>query len=158
MRANNELTAEEFSLKKTELNKERARLKELISDQDDTIENWLDKAEQLFNFAELAKAKFKEGTLKEKGMILSCLGSNLILKDGKLAISLQKPLIYIEEIAKELRTDSERLEPYDFSECYKKTGSLEPAFPMMLHQLELVRTYLSEYKNYYTLNMLLQNN
>lgn len=132
MRANNEITAEEFSDKKIELNKERARLKELLGDQDDSVGNWLDKAEQLFNFAEVAKAKFKNSTLKEKGIILSCLGSNLTLKDGKMAISLQKPLIYIEEMAKEFKENSKRLEPLNFGEYYEKTGSVEPAFPMML--------------------------
>jgi len=132
MRANNEITIEEFSPRKSELNKEKTRLVELLRDQDQQIDDWLEKAEQLFDFAKLAKTKFENSTPKEKGNILYQLGSNLSLLDGKLNISLQKPLIHVENIVNIMNADSTRLEPINFSEHYKKTGSLEPAFPVLL--------------------------
>jgi len=134
MRASNEITQEEFFAKKAELAKERARLQELIKDQDKRIDDWLEKAEKLFIFSERAKSKFqdKETTLKEKGMILSCLGSNLSLLDGKLSISLQEPLTHVEEMAKIMKDKSFRFEPLALGEYKEKTGSCEPAFSMML--------------------------
>jgi len=97
--------------------KERARLQELLKDQNKRIDDWLEKVEQLFNFAEKAQIKFtdKNTSLKEKGMILSCLGSNLTLLNGILSVSLQEPLLYIEEMAKGLKAEIFRFEPLDFA-------------------------------------------
>lgn len=134
MRASNELTQEEFLAKKAELGKERARLQELLKDQDKRVDDWLEKAEQLFVFAEKAQIKFtdKNTSLKEKGMILSCLGSNLTLLDGKLSISLQEPLLRIEEMAKGLRAETFRFEPLNFVQDKKKNEGFSPQISMLL--------------------------
>ncbi len=48
----------------------------------------------IFNFAETAKYRFENGTSEEKRKILSSLGSNLYLKDGKLCVDIEKPLLF----------------------------------------------------------------
>ncbi|MDX9913574.1 MAG: recombinase zinc beta ribbon domain-containing protein [Candidatus Moranbacteria bacterium] len=134
MRASNEITQEEFLAKKAELGKERARLQELLKDQDKRIDDWLEKVEHLFNFAEKAQIKFtdKNTSLREKGMILSCLGSNLTLLNGILSVSLQEPLLHIEEIAKGLKAETFRFEPLNFVQDKKKNEGFSPQISMML--------------------------
>ena len=65
----------------------------------------------MFTFARDARKNFEEGGLEQKREILSALGSNLLLKDKILSISIQKPLILIEEAVKEVKTIHSRLEP-----------------------------------------------
>lgn len=131
MRAGEEISQEEFLEKKVVLMKEKIRLQELLNDTDNRINNWISKAEGLFNFARDAKKRFENGTLEEKRVILSNLGSNLVLKDEKLAILIQKPLILVEEAAKEVKTIHKGLEPVqngkielNFDKIYSKNSLL----------------------------------
>ena len=132
MRASNEITHDEFLAKKAELGKEKAKLQELLKDQNSQVDDWLEKAEQLFNFTELVQEKFKNTALKEKGSILSCLGSNLTLLNGKLNISLQKPLIHIEEMVKIFKDKTFRFEPLNFCENKTKKESINSQISMLL--------------------------
>ena len=111
MRMNDEITQEEFLKKKSDLVKEKSQLQELLNDSDGRINKWVEKAETVFNFARDAKRRFKIGTMEEKREILSALGSNLILKDGKLSILIQKPLILMEKAVEEVKQINQRLEP-----------------------------------------------
>ena len=121
MKMNGEITQEEFLRKKAELEKEKLRLQELLNDTDKRVSDWLEKAEKVFNFALEAKKKFENGTLEEKRLILACLGSNLLLKDKKLIISIEKPLILMEKASEEVKNINQRLEPL-------KNGKNEPKF------------------------------
>jgi len=133
MRMNNEITSEEFSEKKLDLEKEKSQLQELLNDSDKRINKWVEKAETVFNFARDAKRKFETGTMEEKKQILSALGSNLILKDGKLSILIEKPLILMEKAAKEVKRINQRLEPLknpvntkEIEEIYSQSPRLLP--------------------------------
>jgi len=111
MRMSDEITAEEFSKKKLDLVEEKLRLQELLNDSDDRVNKWLQKAETIFDFARDAKRKFETGTLEEKRKILMALGSNLILKDKKLSISMQESLFLIKKAVQEAERVSQELEP-----------------------------------------------
>lgn len=111
MRANGELTEVEFLKRKSELNREKLNLEELMKDTSKRIDDWVERAECLFSFSETAQKRFEEGGLEVKHEILSCLGSNLFLKDGKLSVDLQKPLLLVEKYAEEIQAFHERLEP-----------------------------------------------
>ena len=111
MRANEEIEAEDFNRRKNVLVKEKRRLKELFDDSDKRIDNWIVEAEQLFAFAQIAKFKFNEGTLEDKKAVLSALGSNLLLKERKLFISLKNELILIKKASKKEKEVRNRLEP-----------------------------------------------
>jgi len=131
MRANEEINEEEFLRKKAGLTKEKEKISELMKDNDYQIDNWIEKATELFSFAELARYRFENGTLEEKKTILSALGSNFSLKDGKLLISLQKPLLVLKEAAFEVKQIYDRLEPVkngidkqQLAEIYANTNSL----------------------------------
>jgi len=111
MRANGEITENEFLRRKTGLNEEKFRLEDLLKDTGRRIDNWVERAESLFLFAERARYMFKKGGWEAKRQILSCLGSNLLLEDGKLSVSLQKPLLLMEKYAGGVQALYERLEP-----------------------------------------------
>ncbi|MFC1512414.1 hypothetical protein ACFL4S_00005, partial [bacterium] len=68
-------------------------------------------ADNLFSFAETAKQRFEDGSLETKKTILSCLGSNFILKDNILDITLNPVLEIVGKIAPEVRDLHSRLEP-----------------------------------------------
>lgn len=131
MRAAEEITQEEFLEKKMELMKEKIRLQELLQDTDNRINNWVTKAEKLFNFARDAKESFETGSLEKKREILAYLGSNLILNDGKLSILIEKPLILLEKAAEEVKAIHQGLEPVqngqnelNLAEFYSKNALL----------------------------------
>jgi DNA invertase Pin-like site-specific DNA recombinase/predicted metal-binding protein len=111
MRMNEEIDQQEFLEKKSELLKEKSQLQELLNDTNERVNGWVEKTENMFNFAEKAKARFETGTAEDKRQILSALGSNLLLKDRILSISIEKPLILIEQAASEVRNIHSRLEP-----------------------------------------------
>lgn len=111
MRMNGELTPEEYRLKKEVVMFERQKFEELISDSTNRADTYLDRAEKLFDFAETAKKRFEEGDLETKRQMLSCLGTNLILKVRTLHLETRTPLVYLKEIAPEVRALHKRLEP-----------------------------------------------
>ena len=132
MRAGGEITEEEFTRKKQELEKRKIHIKELLEDTDGRVKNWLDKAEEIFSFAETAKKKFETGTIEDKRQILNNLGSNLFLKDKILSISIEKPLILIEKAAKEVKIIHNRLEPLKSGQNEHKMELLYSQCPSLL--------------------------
>ena len=111
MRAGGEINEEEFTNRKSILAKEKLQLQELLNDTDDRTSKWLDRAEEFFTFARDAKSEFENGDPEMKKKILSELGSNLLLKDKILGISIEKPLLQIEKVASTVQDIHNRLEP-----------------------------------------------
>ena len=131
MRANGELTEDEFKSRKQTLLTEKDRLQALLKDTDKRVENWLEIAERGFNFAEKAAAIFTEakqnGDFGVRKEIFAALGSDLKLKGRKLSIDWDNLLFPIQTMAKEVRAIHARLEPVeniantkDLSEIYSK--------------------------------------
>jgi len=80
------LTDEEYLEQKNELQKTQKKLREQLRDTEDRADKWLDITERMFNFAIYAKQTFEDGDYKTKKEILTSLGSNFILNNGKLEI------------------------------------------------------------------------
>lgn len=116
MRMNEEITPEEFTEKKAEMNREKSRMLALINESDSNADDWIEKAEKLFDFAASARQKFINGSLDDKKEILAALGSNLTLKDQILSISIQKPLVLVEKAAKEVNAIYKAFEPLKISQ------------------------------------------
>ena len=91
MRAKEEMTAEEFQNKKTAITKEQARLQEKIDEGVHNQRHWLELAEDFINTAFYARKILEEGNLEEKREIIKKVGWNLLLKDGELVWTFQKP-------------------------------------------------------------------
>ena len=131
MRAAREISAEEFLRRKGGLLKEKARLDELLIDAGNTAEKRLERAVQYFDFARDARRTFVDGGLDARKKVLADLGSNLVLKDRKLSISIEKPLRALESSAKEARAIHARLGPRkhqlvqpDFESVYSQNPTL----------------------------------
>jgi len=111
MRANNEISEEEFAAKKTSVTAEKNRAMELLNEADSRVEHWMEYAEQALTFAQTAKARFENGDDDTRRAILLTLGANLTLKDHKLSITLAKPLVVVQNAAKTVRAIHEACGP-----------------------------------------------
>lgn len=111
LRLNGEIEADEYQRRKEGLIKEKRTLEELMADTNQREETWLDRAEQLLSFAEMAQIRFQTGDLETKRQILSLLGSNLSFKDGFLRINLTEPLKLVEKFSPGVQALHKRLEP-----------------------------------------------
>lgn len=111
MRASELITDTQFQERKIDAEKARDRLIELIKDTDQNVTTWIDTADKMFTFAELAVKRFKEGSPDLKRGILVSLGWNLSIKDKKLDLSRENWIEPIKRIAKTLQQELPMLEP-----------------------------------------------
>lgn len=132
MRANKELTQEEFQDRKSDLTKKKIYLQELINDGDKRADDWINKVEKMINFAETAVTEFKDGNLIKKKEIVFALGSNLLIKDGIIDISLEKPLLLAKEGLELINDINKGLEPVIFTQYNTKLRDIYSRSPMML--------------------------
>ncbi len=91
MRANEELTKEEFMSQKEFLLKEQARIEALMNDNKNSAHNWLELAEKFLNVAFYARNVMQNGKPEDKRDLITTVGENLCLKDGKVEFSFKKP-------------------------------------------------------------------
>ena len=125
MRAKGQIDDETFTRKKSALEQEKKRLKGLLDETDRVVDDWLERAEVLFGFAETAQYRFEKGTIEDKKEVLSYLGSNLLLTDRKLRIQRKNELITMEKIAHHIKTKKVRLEPPVFGSTKAQITSFE---------------------------------
>lgn len=136
MRANGELTEEEFKSRKNSLMSEKERLQGLLNDTDKRVDNWLEIAERGFNFAEKAAEVFEQAKenddLETRKEIFAALGSDLILKDRKLCVSWDNLLFPMQMMAKEVHAIHDRLEPAKKLGNTKDLGEIYSQNPILL--------------------------
>ena len=141
MRATGELTEEEYSAKKSEALKDKERLEAGMQNIGKRVEHWLELAEDVFKFAENAKKKFDTTKdLQVKRQILSVLGSNFILKDKKLSISLDNVLFPLQIISQDLKSNNSTFEPLSNGVNKRQTEDFSSVCPTLLRQSQEVRT------------------
>ena len=131
LRAAKEITAVEFKSKKSKLDAEQKRLKELLDDTDGRTSEWFDTAEKYLTFADDAYERFKNGSLRQRKEMLVMIGSNLSLKDKKLYVVMPDVLKAIETAAAEVKDIHSRFEPQKtadkqrfFEDLYSKSSVL----------------------------------
>jgi len=107
------ISDEEYKEKKRGLLKEQKHLKGLLESTEGRASNWLETAEEVFDFAQRARYWFANGSLEDKRTILRTIGSNLVLKDKKLHIEAEKHFLVIEEGINEAPEISARFEPQE---------------------------------------------
>lgn len=89
MRANQELTQEEFLEQKTELLQEKGGIQDKLGDNNNSADIWLELCTKYLNNAFSARETMENGTPEEKRNLILDLGQNLILKDKKLEFSFK---------------------------------------------------------------------
>ena len=151
MRADKEITPEEFKEEKSKLVREKGRIKKDLLDVDKEVDDWLKKAEEYFAFAENVKERFQKGGIDVKKEVLDTLGSNLYLKDQKIKVDLENTLKVIEKMATESRRINEMFEPQKGVENKRALKDLYSQSPTMLPEQESIISILSD--NEYMGNM-----
>lgn len=124
MRAKKELDQENFERRMNSKTNRKNQLHALLNDTDDRINKNIKKIEKAFDFAKNAKANFEKGTLDDKRQIFTELGSDLLLRDGKLSVSIGKPLIYVGQAAPVAWQLKRQLEPVETDENRAKLYDL----------------------------------
>ena len=91
--------------------KERNDAQRSLENLDQRQEKWIDIASETFEFCRAAQTKFTNGTDHEKRLILACIGSNFVLKDGELTIEAKPIFQVIEKHAVGVSKRNIRFEP-----------------------------------------------
>lgn len=98
------ISNEEFAEKKRLLLIEKKKVANAFNLMDKDVDDWTDFAAGTFDLAKRAMEKFNKGGPEEKKLILFTIGSNLILKDKQLAITMRTPFF----IAKKMKEKFEK--------------------------------------------------
>jgi site-specific DNA recombinase len=94
------LTPEEYAPQRQALLTQKKALEDARQDVGRKVEEWVDWAENSFDFATAARVWFENGTPEEKrDIFFSLSGSNLVLKDKEVRVYLKKPLDLYSAIA-----------------------------------------------------------
>ncbi|QEC77384.1 recombinase family protein [Mucilaginibacter ginsenosidivorax] len=104
MRSAELITDDEFREKRIELNEEKHRLSELITESSADSPAWIEAADKLIDLAIYAPWRFKNSWPESKREILLELGSDLIVNERKLDLTNSKWIFPLSEIAKEVNT------------------------------------------------------
>ncbi len=129
---------EEYLKKKDEIRNTEVELTSLIAKLENESDAGMEDIEALLKFGSSAAEVFSEATLEQKRLILSCLGSNLSLKDKILNIELEKPLLLLNEINVSLKgrkVKKNRLEPAEVSIKKGTYNTFNTVNPLMLPKL-----------------------
>ena len=97
MRVANEVTSEEFQCKKIEIGIKHSNLQKTLDEFRSKQNNWLEKAENVLNFAHNGVQRFETGTYEEKADIARGLGVNFILFNKKFDVTLKEPYFKFKE-------------------------------------------------------------
>lgn len=142
------ITEDEYSRKRKEAEQERDQVKERLGDVDQAVDRWLEVAEKAFVFARDARLKYENGSAETKAAVLSILGSNLLLKDGQLSVSVQKPLVIIADLYKSPEWQLWRFEPPYLGSTKQRTDVIADVGSMWLHIANDIGTAIREHKGY----------
>ena len=125
------LSNEEYVPLRSRLLKYKSGLASELAQQDKKIEEWVELTERTFNFARYAKIWFAKGDLETKKAIFSCLGSDFLLKDRKVAVSMRKPISFIFDGLPKIQTELQRLEPLGNEINIRDIEIFSQQFPIM---------------------------
>ncbi len=82
------MTQAEYLDFKNDLLKKKESAESRVSSTSKELESWMELSEKTFNLAYYASVWFENGTDEERKAIMSCLGSNLTIKDKKVQVYL----------------------------------------------------------------------
>lgn len=131
MRASGEISPEDFAKKQSEYLAEKKEFKKNLDTTDARVDQWNRTSDEMLTFIERAQERFANGTLQTKRNILSTIGSNLIIKDKKLSIDMEKSLFPMKKISVAVKAIKERLEPLNTIEKQAEFERLCTQSPMM---------------------------
>lgn len=111
MRAAKEIDEEDFARRRSALNKDKVRLQSLLAQNGDNGQSLVNKADKRLLFAVEAKAKLMGNVAEDRRGVLVGLGSNPSLKSQILNLDIEKPLLRLQDVSREVKQIHDRLEP-----------------------------------------------
>lgn len=111
MKLSQQLSEDEYNLKRNKLEKEKNVLKILLDESQNRQDEWIKKLDKKLDFAKTAKAKFESNIPEVQKEIMFNLGSNYILYDRKVTLDIDSPLLLVQKIVPEVNMVLGRLEP-----------------------------------------------
>ena len=148
MRADKEITSDEFKNRKAKLVLEQEKMKSLIDSTNERVTEWFNHTEKYLTFSEDAFNKFKNGSLRVRKEMLFMLGSNLTLIDKKLFIVLPDILKSLETASAEVMDIHSRFEPQKTVDKQQFYSDLYSKSSILLRWVEDVRTSCRETVTY----------
>ena len=120
MRADQEISKEEYAQRKEILLTEKARLEKAMDKTGTRINAWLENGDRMMSFLEDVTNRFNTGGIQARRNILGTIGSNLILKDKILSIDMEKCLLPLKDVSGEIWSIKKKLEPLNTLEKQKE--------------------------------------
>jgi len=95
------------------------------------IDQWVELTERTFNFARYARIWFAKGDMETKRAIFACLGSDFIVADKKVRITIQQPFKSVFDGLPLATNELERLEPIKNHTTIKRIEHFVQQFPIL---------------------------
>ncbi len=126
MRLKDQLTDNEYSLKREELLADKSKIKDSIDNYDSRVDDWFELTEKAFDFVSCAREAFENSGLDTKKAILAAIGKNITLLDGKIHIEPEEWLVPIADRYPALQKQYEMFEPAKNTDFTHKNEILAP--------------------------------
>jgi site-specific DNA recombinase len=108
-----------------ELQSEKDKFKLMLDTTDERIQEFVSKTEQNISFAKTAQKEFEAGDIQKKNSILNHLGANIVIKDLKVSIDIQEPLLIIKKGEQKFVNIQKELEPLENLSVKDKNNFIE---------------------------------
>lgn len=105
MMLNENITLDEGTKIQKELDVEKNRLQEELLKMDTHVTEWSQLATQTFDLVKNIRQRYADGGIEQRKIILKAVGSNLVVKDKKIDITVRNPFEYIQRAVKVLNDD-----------------------------------------------------
>lgn len=138
------ITDQTYQISQAEYEQERRRLHLALERANQAGDELRSKAKGLFDFANAAGAAFRKGDIETRRCILSCLGSNLRLKDRKLHVELHSCFQGFMNLKKPNLGKNTPLEPVETGSGTRRKGACGTENVSWSSLLDEVRTFLRE--------------
>jgi len=100
-----------------ELQKEQKKYKRILDNTDESIYEWTDNVRKAVHFSKTAKDRFGKATdIHTKNDIMLGLGTNFVIKDKRVSLEIERPLIIVKEASDKFDEELQRLEPLKWME------------------------------------------
>lgn len=131
------LSDEDFEKQMRELKKKKVELEGKKQGVGERVNQWLELSTKTFNFACYARVHFENAkTLQEKKEILATIGSNFILQDKILRLSVPKPFIVIKKAKETTDKIIAKFEPSEKIVLSSQLMQLYAKNPALLRDLD----------------------
>ncbi|NKE72978.1 recombinase family protein [Candidatus Manganitrophus noduliformans] len=147
MRLKDLINDDEYTKEKRLILEEKIRLEKGLENQSGYYKQARERTEKTLIYAHEAREKFENGTLEEKRTILQEFGSNLLLRDKKLIIEAEKPLIILEEGLSGFQSKNYPIEPQINGLNQSAIGHVDPVVRTGCTRREDVRTFSKKLGN-----------